>query len=160
MINGKKGFTLLELMVVVAMIGILAALAIPRYADLVEKSREGATKGNIGAIMSSIRIYSADNGGNMSEDLKAAQYSRYMSQIPAVKVTHPGSGFQLSGRSNEIEILDKTPGKSKGKGNAYGLTKFNNNTDGWRYDPESGNIWVNNGQTDTQGMFYTYYGYK
>ena len=41
---GVKRFTLIELMIVVAIIGILAAIAIPKFAQMLEKSREGATK--------------------------------------------------------------------------------------------------------------------
>jgi prepilin-type N-terminal cleavage/methylation domain-containing protein len=52
-----KGFTLIELMIVVAIIGILSAIAIPKFADLIRKSNEGSTKGNLGAIRSAISIY-------------------------------------------------------------------------------------------------------
>ena len=47
MTKNQKGFTLVELMIVVAIIGVLAAVAIPKFADMLEKSREGATKGNL-----------------------------------------------------------------------------------------------------------------
>lgn len=53
----SKGFTLIELMIVVAIIGILSAIAIPKFADLIRKSNEGATKGNLGAIRSAVSIY-------------------------------------------------------------------------------------------------------
>ncbi|MEK9145371.1 MAG: prepilin-type N-terminal cleavage/methylation domain-containing protein, partial [Elusimicrobiota bacterium] len=59
----KKGFTLIELMIVVAILGILAAVAIPKMAGLISRSQEGATKGNLGAVRSSLSIYYADNGG-------------------------------------------------------------------------------------------------
>jgi prepilin-type N-terminal cleavage/methylation domain-containing protein len=61
--NKKKiwGFTLVELMIVVAVIGILAGIAVPRYMDFVTRAKEGATKGNLGAIRSAVNIYYADN---------------------------------------------------------------------------------------------------
>jgi prepilin-type N-terminal cleavage/methylation domain-containing protein len=54
--NKQKGFTMIELMIVVAIIGILAAIALPKFADMIEKSREGSTKGNIGALKSANSI--------------------------------------------------------------------------------------------------------
>ena len=63
MILEQRGFTLIELMIVVAIIGILAAIAIPKFTSMLEKSREGATKGNLGAIRSAIAIYYGDREG-------------------------------------------------------------------------------------------------
>ena len=62
-LRSKKGFTLVELMIVVAIIGILAGIAIPRYMNFVRRSKEGATKGNIGAIRSALNIYYSDTEG-------------------------------------------------------------------------------------------------
>jgi len=62
-LKAKKGFTLIELMIVVAIIGILAAIAIPQFAQLVAKSQEGATKGNLGTLRSSLSIYYGDLEG-------------------------------------------------------------------------------------------------
>jgi prepilin-type N-terminal cleavage/methylation domain-containing protein len=61
--KSKKGFTLIELMIVVAIIGILAAIAIPQFANMVAKSQEGATKGNLGTIRSALSIYYGDTEG-------------------------------------------------------------------------------------------------
>ncbi len=65
MIKNKKteGFTLIELMIVVAIIGILAAIAIPQFASLVSKSQEGRTKANLGTIRSALSIYYGDTEG-------------------------------------------------------------------------------------------------
>ena len=53
----KKGFTLLELMIVVAIVGLLAAVAIPKYGDLLEKANLGATLGNLASLRSAVSIY-------------------------------------------------------------------------------------------------------
>ncbi len=54
------GFTLVELMIVVAIIGIIAGIAIPRYISFIQRSKEANTKGNLGVLRSAISIYYAD----------------------------------------------------------------------------------------------------
>lgn len=60
-----RGFTLIELMTVVTIIGLLSAIALPKFADWVVKARETSVKGGIGALRSALSIYYADNAGQV-----------------------------------------------------------------------------------------------
>jgi prepilin-type N-terminal cleavage/methylation domain-containing protein len=67
--NGKKkGFTLVELMIVVVILGILAAIAIPLYMKFVQSSKAGEARLNLGKIASLLERY-YDARGNQSTDL-------------------------------------------------------------------------------------------
>src|SRR2546423_6277661 len=81
-----SGFTLIELMIVVAIIGILAAIAIPKFASLIRKSSEGASKGNLGSIRSALSIYYGDMEGQYPTDMASLTVSgKYLANIPAAK---------------------------------------------------------------------------
>jgi type IV pilus assembly protein PilA len=61
-LKSQKGFTLIELMIVVAIIGILAAIAIPNFLQYQMKSRQAEAKTNLGAIRTSLTAFQAERG--------------------------------------------------------------------------------------------------
>ena len=145
----RRGFTLIELMIVVAVIAILALAAVPRAAQLIIRSKEASTKAGLGTLRSAINIYYGDNDSVFPGDdlscLTAA--GRYMDAIPSVFAPnyHP--------LTNRVENVDSL--------GAAGLLSQDDGT--WHYwnDPTpSGNvdwgmIWIGCSHADTHGVVWS-----
>ena len=58
--NNQGGFTLIELVIIIVVLGILAAVAIPRYQDITGEAREAAGRAALGSIRSGITIFYAN----------------------------------------------------------------------------------------------------
>lgn len=72
--NRQKGFSLIELMIVVAIIGILSAIAVPNYQRFQRKSRQSEAKATLAAIWTAQKSYFAEfNGG--TDSLQMSGYS-------------------------------------------------------------------------------------
>jgi type IV pilus assembly protein PilA len=75
----RKGFTLIELLIVVVIIGILAAIAIPKFANTKEKAYIAAMKSDLRNLITAQEAYFADNNssyaastGNLGTNYKAS----------------------------------------------------------------------------------------
>ncbi len=79
-------------------LGIVAAIAIPKFANLTQKANEGATKGNLGMLRSALSIYYGDMEGVYPDSLEAlTSDGRYITTIPEAKTPpHHNDSSQVS----------------------------------------------------------------
>ncbi len=121
-LKGKKGFTLLELMVVIAIIGILATLAQPMFKTAVLKAKEATLKEDLFNLRNVLDQYYADNGKypDTLDDLVAKGYMR---SIPPDPMTGSKTTWRLeyytgdnsdSGSSDSSDSSDSSGGDSGG----------------------------------------------
>src|SRR4030042_704680 len=68
----RAGFTLIELIMVIVILGILAAVAIPKFVDLTGEAKNAATKGGLGAIRSAVAIEYAKSATSGTAEFPSA----------------------------------------------------------------------------------------
>lgn len=81
-----RGFTLVELLVVMAILAMLLSLAAPRYFDSLERAKEASLRTNLRMLRESIDKYRGDTG-RFPESLQQLVDARYLRAIPADPVT-------------------------------------------------------------------------
>ncbi len=92
--RAQRGFTLLELMIVVAIIGILTAVAIPRFQRAPQKAREAVLKTNLHTMREAFDQYFADKAA-YPESLEVLVEEGYLREIPLDPLTRSSSTWVL-----------------------------------------------------------------
>lgn len=90
-LRSNKGFTLIELMIVVAIIGILAAIAIPNFLQYQLKSKQSEAKVNLGAIKTSEIAFNAERGCFLGIPAPAAGVAAPAANVKTVPVAWPST---------------------------------------------------------------------
>ena len=143
MTKTKRGFTLIELMIIVAIIAILAAVAVGRFSNMIAKSKEGHTKGALASMRSTLAIYYADNSTYPTDDLSSLTAGgKYVKFLPTVKLPetgHPDVNTVATGESVATFITDT------------GGWAYNNNS----ADNDWGAININCGHTNLKGEVWS-----
>ncbi len=97
--NRQKGFTLIELMIVVVIIGILAALAIPRFMQATVKAKESEAKTVLKQIYTLERVYRQENGA----------YTNVVADIGFLQPTNSKYIYAVGGAGPNVFAATATP---------------------------------------------------
>ncbi len=137
-IRNQSGFTLVELVIIIVILGILAAVAIPKYQDISSEAKEAAARSALGGLRSGIAIWYANQAVTTGTATWPALDSL---RAPGVVMEQsiPANPYQNSANAPDSIVTGVAKGTTVGT------------RGGWAYNATTGEIWPNtsgNGEND------------
>lgn len=152
--NRRHGFTLVELMIIVAILGILAALIVPEVQGHIQRAKESQAKANLKLLRDIIERYAADNNGIPPG---------YPLNKPNLNPNYPSFMAQLVVSGKYLKSLPKNPFNDSSvvlvlpNDTPYDPDGSYPDSVGWIYHPASKTIKLNKTGTDSEGVKYSDY---
>ena len=99
MLRNQKGFTLMELMIVIVIIGVLAAIAVPSYKGYVEKAQKATCEANRRTLSTAAGMYYIDHEN--AYPTAVSELTDFVDNVDKIKCPTGGT-YTFSATSNEV----------------------------------------------------------
>lgn len=129
-LKGNHGFTLIELVIIIVILGILAAIAIPKYQDISSDAKQAAAKGALGALRSGITIYYANQAVKTGTATWPTMDSLSTTGV-VMEIEIPKNPYCTSTNAPDSIVTGVTKGTIVGT------------RGGWAYKSSTGELWAN-----------------
>ena len=133
--RNERGFTLIELILVIVVLAIMAALAIPKFIDIRGDAKKSAVQGALGGVRSAIGIYKATQivKGQTPEIATLASLTDGTTVLDG---SVPNNPYSTTATKNDVEDA-QAAGGTKGTAGCG-----NSSTKAWCYRPDNGHFWA------------------
>jgi MSHA pilin protein MshA len=129
-LTGSKGFTLIELVIIIVILGILAAVAIPKYQDMSAEAKEAQCRAVLGSLRSGITIFYANQAVTTGTATWPTQNElETVGSVMAQAI--PPNPYQVATNAPDSVVTGVTKGTPVGT------------RGGWAYNAATGEIWPN-----------------
>jgi prepilin-type N-terminal cleavage/methylation domain-containing protein len=88
--NKSKGFTIIELIVVIAIIAVLATIVLVNVTQYINKGKDAAIKGNVATIITNAAVYFDDINGGNGDYIGFSAATNPLYTVPAAAITSAG----------------------------------------------------------------------
>ena len=133
-LSNDRGFTLIELVIIIVILGILAAVAIPKYQDMSTEAREAQGRAMLGSLRSGITIFYA-NQAVTTGTATWPTLAELETTGTVMAQTIPPNPYQVSTNAPDSIVTGVTRGVIVGV------------RGGWAYNAATGDIWPNTSGT-------------
>ena len=161
-----RGFSLVELVIVIAILGILAAIVVPRFTNASEVARSNALKEDLRILRTQIMVYRAQHNGmppgypngDTSATPTMEAFTNQMtlySNVEGKTSATPSSQYQLGPYLLKMPVnLVNGSSEIKFIGNSAAFPSAADGTTGWVYQPSTGLFAANASGNDSEGKKY------